>query len=119
SGVLQSAASYFSWIDHACLNQVFVFLGRSIESEMRIRTGANLLYYNGALGAAIDDNLPDGLFARAPHDAYAKLLVAVERQLLESNRRPEERNASAWHNSFLNCRARGMQCILNASVLLF
>src|SRR5471030_530884 len=119
SGILERRTSHLGGVDHAGFDQVFVLIGRRIETVVRVFVAADRLHHNGAFAAGVVNQLPQGFFARPPHDGNADLLVTFEFQFEQRGRCPKQRNAAAGDNSFLHRGARGVQRILNASLLLF
>ena len=67
-GVLQNRASYLRRIDHTGLHQILVLIGGSVEPEVSVLLGSDLLHNDGALGPAIEHDLADWLPASAAHN---------------------------------------------------
>src|SRR5439155_8637149 len=70
--------------------------------------------------ARVVGELTGRLFDGPAHDLHAHLLVAFKPlDTIERFLRANECDAAAGDNTFLDRRARGMQCIFHASFLLF
>src|SRR5271166_3017930 len=117
--ILQRRPSHLRRIDHARFHQVFKLHRSSVEAVVRVVVATNLLDDDGAFVTGIADNLANRLFAGARDDVDANLLVAFALQVLQHQRRTQQRHAAAGNDAFLNRRARGMQSILDTGLLLF
>ena len=104
-------------IDDAGLHQVFVTARGGVEAEVRVLVSADLLDHDRAFEAGVADDLANRLFASAADDVDADLLIAFDLESVERRRRAEQCHAAARNDAFFNRRARGMQSILDASLL--
>src|SRR5205814_7585733 len=70
------------------------------------------------LEPAVLRNLTQRLLDGATNDIQAILLLAGDLELLERRHRAQQRHAAARHDAFLDRRARRVQRVLDASLLL-
>src|SRR5437773_2882405 len=117
--VLQGTARDLRWIDDARLYQVGVFAGGDVVAFVAL-TRLDFLNDERAFLARVVRELAGRLFDGPAHDLHAHLLVAFKAlDVIERFLRANERHAAAWHNAFLNRRARSMQCIFHTRFLFF
>ena len=63
--------------------------------------------------------MADRLLASSTHDSDAELLVAFELQIVQRDRRAQQRNAAARHDPFLDRGPSSMESVLDARFLFF
>ena len=117
-GVLQRRARDLRRVDNAGDDEIFVRVGQRVVTEVAILRGPHLLDHDRTFATGIEDDHTDRLFDRATDDVHADLLVFVELHGLECGLHTDERDAAAGDDAFVHCRARGVQCVLDASLLL-
>src|SRR5207253_590929 len=104
--------------DDSGLEQVFVLAGGRIEPE---RSGAlvHLVDDDAALPAAVLCDLAHRFFERPADDVHAELLFALQRELVESGQAAQVRHSAAGDDALFHRRARRVQRVLDAGLLLF
>ncbi|EMP76643.1 GroEL [Burkholderia pseudomallei MSHR1043] len=117
-GVLQRGARDLRRIEHARFDEVAVFARRCVIAVVALAR-RDRRDDDARLLARVRDDLAQRLLERAQHDADARLLVGVrarERRdrLLHAN----QRDAAARHDAFLDGRARRVQRVVDAVLLL-
>ncbi len=90
-----------------------------VEAVVGVFVGPDLLDHDGAFIAGVADDLANRFLAGAANDVDADLLVVLGFEVVESRSRTQQSHAAAGNDAFLHRRARGMQGILDASLLLF
>src|ERR1019366_1389600 len=86
-------------------------------AEVGVLVGADLVHDDGAFGAGVGDDLAEGLFAGALHDADADLLVAIHLEGDQGLGCAQQRDAAARNDAIPNRGAGGMQGIFHAGLL--
>src|SRR5439155_11662995 len=92
--------------------------GCGVEAEVRIRIAADLLNDDGALGSGVEYDLAHRLLAGTAHDLDAELLVTANLEFCQSTGSAQQSHAAAGNDAFLDSRARGVQSVLDAGLLL-
>ena len=90
----------------------------ALKPKFGLAVGPHLLDDHGALEARVLRDLPQRLFAGAPDDVDADLLVARQLQGVQGLGAPQQGHAAARNDAFLDRRASGVQSILHPSLLL-
>src|SRR5438094_4228794 len=118
-GVLQRGASHLGRVDHAHLHQVAELPGLRVEAEVTLVL-EHLVEHYRRLGTGVVDDDAQRLFERFHHDLDAGLLVVVVAlelaflHLLAA----DDRHTAARADSLLDGRARRVQRVLDAGLLL-
>src|SRR6185437_12864667 len=115
--VLQSRTGHLRRVDDARLNQVFVLFGGRVEAVVGVGVVTDFTHDDRAFESGVADDLADRLFAGAADDIHADLFIAVELQIVENLRRPQQGHAAARYDAFLDGRASRMQSIFHARLL--
>src|SRR3989344_8366781 len=72
--VLKRGTGNLRGINHACLHQIFVLVGRGIVAKWPLML-LHFFHDHGSVLAGIQSNLPQGLFQCAPENVHADLLL--------------------------------------------
>src|SRR5262249_5172684 len=96
---------------------ILVGFGCSVEAE-RAASFTDFFDNNGAIFASVLRDLAERLLDRALDEADAEGLFAVELEVIECLRRAEKRDTAALDDAFLDRRARGVEGVLDAGLLL-
>src|SRR3712207_147003 len=116
-GVLQGRAHHLRRVDDARLDEVFEAAGRGVVADRALR----LLYLaddDGAVHPRVLRDAPQRLLHRAAEDAHAGQRVALLAEFVERPRRANERDAPARDDALLRGRARRVDGVLDAHLLL-
>src|SRR5688500_13173587 len=118
-GVLERRARHLRRVDDARLHQVLVGVGQGVVTEGIALRGANLLDDDRAFTAGVRDDDADRLLDRATDDLDADLLVGIlELEAFERALGADQGDNTAGDDSLYDRGARGVQRILDASLLL-
>src|SRR5215207_10121782 len=118
-GVLQRRAGHLRRVDDARLDQILVDVRQGVVAELVVLARAHLLEDDRALATRVLHDHAERLLDRATDDLHADLLVAVRQlDLVERALRAHERHAAARDDALLDRRARGVQRVLDAGLLL-
>src|SRR5208282_3050050 len=117
SGVLQSEARDLGWVDYARLDQVTELLGFRVVAEVIVLRFADAADDHSAFLSGVECDLPHGLFESALHDVDARGFIAFELQLVENRNAADQSHAAAGNDAFLDCRARCVHGVFDASLL--
>src|SRR4029077_4938948 len=117
SSILKGETRYFCRINDAGLDHVAIVAGIGIQSPVIILRLAHAAYNNCAFMAAVECDLPHGLFERALHDVDADGFVIVQLELFERRDAANQCDAAAGNNAFLDSCASGVLGVLDASLL--
>src|SRR5581483_1482590 len=115
--VLQRGAHHLGRVDDAGFDEVLVLARGRVVAERALAV-LDLVDHHRALDAAVCGNLPQRLLDGAADDVDAVLLVALELERLERRQRAQERHAAARHDALFDRRARRVQRVLDAGLLL-
>src|SRR5450432_2415889 len=115
--VLQRRAHDLRRVDDAGLDEVLVLLGRRVEAEGALAV-LDLLDDDRAVDAGVVRDLAQRLLARAADDVDPVLAIVVELHALERRERADERDAAPGDDALFDGRARGVQRVFHASLLL-
>src|SRR5258708_7461571 len=101
-GVLQRGPGDLGRVDDAGRDQVLELPRLGVEAEVLVLRLLDLAHDDGALGARVLYDHPDGLLDRATHDRDADLLVLIRGlHLVECALAPQQSHAAARHDAFL------------------
>src|SRR5216117_2553497 len=118
-GVLQRRAGDLGRVDDAGRDQILVLVGLGVVAEVELGRLLHLPDHDRRLGPGVLRDDPDRLLERAADNLDAGLLVVIAApDLVERLLAPQERNAAARHDAFLDRRAGRMERILHARFLL-
>src|SRR5215217_6898953 len=118
-GVLERGADDLRWIDDSRLQHVHVLLGLRVEAEGLRLVVVDPADHDRALDARVFGDLPDRSFKRLQDDVDASLdVIVLTLKRLSRCFGPEQRNAAAWNDTFLDCRTGGVKSVLDAVLLL-
>src|SRR4051794_12145697 len=121
-GVLQGGAFDLGRDDDAHLDQVAVLVGQGVVAVVDVLVGLDLLGDDGAVDAGVFGDLLDGGFDGAADDVDADALVVVLGAFLGLVERAgggaDDADAAAGEDAFLDGRAAGVECVLDAGLLL-
>src|SRR5207253_7410536 len=109
---------YFRRVDDAAGHQVDVVLLHHVEAPVRSVLVAQVLNHDAAFQPSIADQLADGLLQGATKDVSADLLITLQLERVDRLGRSKQGDAAARDHAFLHRRARRVQRILDASLLL-
>src|SRR5690349_14464937 len=99
-GVLQRGAGDLGRVDDAGRDQILELPRLGVEAEVLVLRLLDLAHDDGALGARILHDHPDGLLDRATHDRDADLLVLIRAlHLVERALAPQQSHAAARHDA--------------------
>ena len=117
--VLQCGPGDLRRVDDAGLHEVLVRVREGVVAE-RVRLGGlHLLDDDGTFTTGVLDDHADRLFDGATDDRDTDVLFRILE--LEVHQRPlgaDEGDTAAGHDAFLDCRARGVQCVFDTGLLL-
>src|SRR3954452_17289479 len=118
--VLQGRPRDHRRVADPALQQVLDLARVDVQTEAGLRT-AHVRHRDRALEARVRGELAERLLERANDDLRARRLVAFERVedvVLDRVRRVDERDAAARDLTLLECRACGLESVLDAVLLL-
>src|SRR5690606_32297006 len=116
-GVLERGADDLGGVDHARGDQILVGLGGGVEAEGPLAL-AHLAHDDGAVEAGVGGDAAYRLLERAGEDLHADALLLGALDLLERGLGAEEGGAAAGDDALLDGRARRMERVLHAGLLL-
>src|SRR5690606_35049134 len=99
-------------------NQITVLVGARVVAKVAFAF-ADLLHNDRAFKTGVADDLTKGFFDSASDDANTHGLSVRDLQVVQGCLSAKQSNATTRHDAFFNSRARCMQSILYASLLLF
>src|SRR6266404_1569375 len=104
-------------VDHSSLEHVPEFAGLRVEAEVVIFRVTHASYNHRTLVASVEGNLTYGFFEGALHDVHPRGFIIMELQLIKCRNTAKQGHTAAGNDAFLNCSARGMHGVLDASLL--
>src|SRR5687768_7353206 len=117
--ILQRRAGNLRRIDDTGRHEILIRVGQRVVAELVVLRRTNLLDHDRAFSAGVVRDHAHRLLERATDDVDADLLIVLlELQALERTLRANERDAAARHDAFLDRGTRGVQRVLDASLLL-
>ena len=115
--VLQGGAHDLHRVDDALVEQVAVFTGGGVVTEVALAL-AHLVEDDRAFFARVLHDLAEGLLDRAADDRDAELLLVAHLELVEGLLRADERDAAAGDDAFFDRRAGRVERVFDAGLLL-
>src|SRR5579871_110302 len=117
AGVGQCGAHHLRGIEHARLDQVFVFVGQCVVAEVDVLRVVDLAQNHCTFFAGVLGDLAQRLLQSFLHDVDTNLLVTFQLQLVESRDATRQRHAATRDNSLFHSRARRVHRVFHAGFL--
>src|SRR5690348_1135394 len=118
-GVLQRRARHLGRVDHAGQHEILVLVGEGVVAERQLARLLDLPHHDRRFRAGVLSDHPDRLLERTPDDLDTDLLVLfAPLHLLEGGLSVQQRHAAARNDALLDRRARRVQRIFHARLLL-
>src|SRR5262245_27367138 len=116
--VLQRKTRDLRRVDDAELDHVAILAGRGVEAVVALAAHDGIQHH-GRIGAGVADDLAQRLFDGSLQDVDADVLVLVRAfEVRKALQRAQQRHAAARHYALFDGRARRVQRVLDASLLL-